>query len=82
MRALERYVAQSIPERVDDVAVQGTRGFTFNGQILESVAQSGQLGPAGATGIGEQHGVDSTDGATCHFVGAVGRWPGAPSDLL
>ncbi|MCB9595734.1 MAG: hypothetical protein H6719_23635 [Sandaracinaceae bacterium] len=52
VRALEGYVSSSIPERVEDVAVQGARGFTFNGQILESVAQSGQLGPAGATGLG------------------------------
>ncbi|HBQ12069.1 MAG TPA: hypothetical protein DEF51_13280, partial [Myxococcales bacterium] len=43
-RALEQYVAASIPERTEDVAVQGPRGFTFNGQILESVAESGSLG--------------------------------------
>ena len=51
-RALEQYVAASIPERTEDVAVQGPRGFTFNGQILESVAESGSLGSAGATGLG------------------------------
>jgi len=51
-RALEAYVGQSIPERLDDVAVQGPRGFTFNQQILESVAESGSLGAAGATGLG------------------------------
>lgn len=52
VRALESFVATSVPERVDDVAVPGPRGFTFNAQILESVAGSGQLGPAGATGLG------------------------------
>jgi len=52
VRALEQYVATAIPERIDDVAVQGARGFTFNDQILASVAQSGQLGPEGATGLG------------------------------
>jgi hypothetical protein len=50
--ALEQYVGNAIPERIDDVAVRGARGFTFNGQILESVAASGSLGPAGATGLG------------------------------
>ncbi|MBX3271267.1 MAG: hypothetical protein KF729_13455 [Sandaracinaceae bacterium] len=52
VRALEGYVAASVPERVEDVAIVGPRGFTFNAQILESVAASGQLGPAGATGLG------------------------------
>ncbi len=52
IRALEAHVASSVPERTDDVAVQGARGFTFNAQILESVAQGGQLGSAGATGLG------------------------------
>lgn len=51
-RALERYVGQAIPERIDDVAVRGRTGFTFNAQILDSVAQSGQLGAEGATGLG------------------------------
>jgi hypothetical protein len=50
--ALEQYVSEALPERVDDVAVRGPRGFELNGQILESVAASGSLGPAGATGLG------------------------------
>jgi len=52
VRALERHVATSVPERTDDVAVQGARGFTFNASILESLAQGNQLGSAGATGLG------------------------------
>lgn len=51
-RALEEFVAAALPERVEDVAVPGPRGFSFNSQILESAAASGRLGPAGATGLG------------------------------
>jgi hypothetical protein len=52
LHALERYVAEALPERIDDVAVRGPRGYELNRQILESVAASGSLGPAGATGLG------------------------------
>lgn len=52
LHALERYVAEALPERLDDVAVGGPRGFELNSQVLESVAASGTLGPAGATGLG------------------------------
>lgn len=52
-RALEGYIGQAVPERIDDVAVRGARGgASFNAQILESIAASGQLGAAGATGLG------------------------------
>ena len=51
-RALEGYVGESLPERMDDVAIATPRGFDFNAQILESVAASGRLGPSGATGLG------------------------------
>ncbi|MFK7985225.1 MAG: pre-peptidase C-terminal domain-containing protein [Sandaracinaceae bacterium] len=50
-RALEEYVKNALPERIDDVAVQTSRGFEFNAQVIESVAASGQLGSAGATGL-------------------------------
>jgi hypothetical protein len=51
--ALEGFVAEALPERIDDVAVRGPRGgWDFNAQILESVAASGRLGAAGATGLG------------------------------
>ena len=52
VRALEAHVGSSVPERTDDVAVRGPRGFTFNSQILEAVAHGGSLGGAGATGLG------------------------------
>lgn len=52
VRALEQTVSSAIPERIEDVAVRSGSRYRFNGQVLESVAQSGMLGPEGATGLG------------------------------
>ncbi|MGE3628688.1 MAG: alpha-2-macroglobulin family protein [Sandaracinaceae bacterium] len=52
IRALEQAVAGSLPDRVDDVAVVTGGRFALNAQILDAVAESGQLGAAGATGLG------------------------------
>ncbi len=51
-QAIERYVAAAVPERIDDVAVQSGGRWDFNAQILAAVADSGELGPEGATGLG------------------------------
>lgn len=52
LRALEQTVAAALPERIDDVAVQVNGRYRFNDQVLEAVAQSGQVGAEGATGLG------------------------------
>lgn len=51
-QAIERYVAAAVPERIDDVAVQTGGRWDFNAQILAAVADSGELGAEGATGLG------------------------------
>ena len=50
--AIERRVAEAVPERIEDVAVEAGGRFDFNAQILASVAESGWLGAEGATGLG------------------------------
>jgi hypothetical protein len=51
-QAIERYVAAAVPERIDDVAVQTGNHWDFNAQILAAVADGGELGAEGATGLG------------------------------
>jgi hypothetical protein len=50
--AIEQQVAAAVPERIEDVAVETGGRFTFNAQILASIADSGMLGAEGATGLG------------------------------
>lgn len=50
--AIEQQVAAAVPERIEDVAVESGGRFTFNAQILASIAESGMLGAEGATGLG------------------------------
>lgn len=51
-QAIERYVAAAVPERIEDVAVQNGTRWEFNAQILAAVADGGDLGAEGATGLG------------------------------
>lgn len=51
-QAIERYVAAAVPERIEDVAVQNGNRWEFNAQILAAVADGGELGAEGATGLG------------------------------
>lgn len=51
-QAIERYVAAAVPERIEDVAVQTGNHWDFNAQILAAVADGGELGAEGATGLG------------------------------
>lgn len=51
-QAIEREVAQALPDRIDDVAVRERGRWTFNSEIVEAVASSDMLGGAGATGLG------------------------------
>lgn len=51
-QAIERYVAAAVPERIEDVAVQSGTHWDFNAQILAAVADGGDLGAEGATGLG------------------------------
>lgn len=51
-RAIEAQIERSIPQQIDHVAEQTATGWKFNEQILASVAASGTLGDAGATGLG------------------------------
>jgi hypothetical protein len=65
--AIEQQVAAAVPERIEDVAVEANGRFTFNAQILASIAESGLLGAEGATGLG---GEDLTVEALRAFDGA------------
>lgn len=51
-RAIEQQVAQALPERIDDVAVREGRGWRFNSEILEAIAEADTLSGEGATGLG------------------------------
>ncbi|MBN8609900.1 MAG: hypothetical protein J0L92_04920, partial [Deltaproteobacteria bacterium] len=51
-RAIEQRVAGAVPERIDDVAIETNGRWDFNAQIVSSVADGGDLGGEGATGLG------------------------------
>jgi hypothetical protein len=51
-RAIEQRVATSVPEHLDDVAIETNGRWDFNAQIVASVADGGDLGGEGATGLG------------------------------
>ncbi len=51
-RAIERRVASAVPGAIDDVAVETNGRWDFNAQIVESVADGGELGGEGATNLG------------------------------
>jgi hypothetical protein len=51
-QAIEQQVARALPDRIDDVAVRDGQRWDFNSEIVESVANSGDLGSGGATGLG------------------------------
>ena len=51
-RAIEQRVAGSVPEHIDDVAIETNGRWDFNAQIVASVAEGDELGGEGATGMG------------------------------
>ncbi|MBX7194248.1 MAG: hypothetical protein K1X94_19490 [Sandaracinaceae bacterium] len=51
-RAVEQRVAGAVPEHLDDVAIETNGRWDFNAQIVASVADGGDLGGEGATGLG------------------------------
>lgn len=52
IRAIETYVAAALPERIDDVAQRQGRGWVFNRELLDAIAESRALGNEGARGLG------------------------------
>ena len=52
MRAIELYAESCIPHSIENVAMRGPRGWSFNRELLNAVAESPLLGAAGASGLG------------------------------
>jgi len=51
-RAVEQRLARAVPGRTGDVAIETNGRWDFNAQIVASVAEGGDLGGEGATGLG------------------------------